>query len=251
MSVDSKTSNEESANSDKSGTTSSVNTKTSAQEMLDDEIVGEIVAGQEIAEDMDMSSSEHDGTSQTKSLHDTLLARVSESASNTQCKYWVTVEDDDSSDEEDTDEEDGDGDDSDCGEDSDEDMSDDWDPDDDVYNPELSARNRLFGAFMRDVVALDSRLSEEDKRLLQIYAYQLKHKLTENAYKDLPSTFDIEDLPSLKRLRSRVAFLAGLEHQLFDCCIQSCMAYTGPYTEFKECLYCEEPRYDTYSKPWQ
>lgn len=151
MSVDSMTSNEESANSDDVGTTSSVDSKTSAQEM---EIIGEIVAGQEIAEDMDMSSGEYDGTSQTKNFHDTLLARVSESASNTRRKYRVTVEDDDSSDEEDSDEEDGDGDDSGCGEDSDEDMSDDWDPDDDVYNPELSARDRLFGAFMRDVVAL-------------------------------------------------------------------------------------------------
>lgn len=117
-------------------------------EVLDAEGAGETMEGQEIAEEADRRTHERDGTSQTHPDYDTLLARVSESASNTRHKHRVTVEDDDIDDEA-TDEEEEGGD----GEDSEEDI-DDWDPDDDIYNPELSARERLFGAFMRDVVAL-------------------------------------------------------------------------------------------------
>ena len=47
----------------------------------------------------------------------------------------------------------------------------------------------------------------------------------------------------------RIEFLSGVTPVLYDCCINSCMAYTGDYLELETCRYCSEPRLGTNGKP--
>jgi len=39
-----------------------------------------------------------------------------------------------------------------------------------------------------------------------------------------------------------------LHAEVYDCCINSCMCYTGEFTELTNCLICGEPRFDKYRK---
>ena len=41
----------------------------------------------------------------------------------------------------------------------------------------------------------------------------------------------------------RLAVLANVEPVYYDCCVNSCMAYTGRYEHHEACDFCHEPRY--------
>ena len=53
----------------------------------------------------------------------------------------------------------------------------------------------------------------------------------------------IPPLPPLSQLRSRVTFLAGFNAQIYDCCPNSCLCYTGPHSSATSCTYCGLSRY--------
>jgi hypothetical protein len=45
-------------------------------------------------------------------------------------------------------------------------------------------------------------------------------------------------LPSHFHLQSYLQNITGLHSQYFDCCPNSCMAYTGQYSDLTECPHC-------------
>ncbi len=97
----------------------------------------------------------------------------------------------------------------------------------------------------------EKKLREEDKVFLRAFAYKLRHKLTNEAFADIPNGFPIEDMPTLATICSRIAFLSGIKADRYDCCPDSCMAYTGYLAELDKCSYCETTRYDEYGNPRQ
>lgn len=75
-----------------------------------------------------------------------LLDRVHEKITRARRTFRATVEEDsEESDDDDDDEEDD--------EDVPEEDGSDWESDDDLFNPELSARDRLYGQFLRELAA--------------------------------------------------------------------------------------------------
>ena len=54
------------------------------------------------------------------------------------------------------------------------------------------------------------------------------------------------DLPSYYKARQLVADLTGIELVVHHMCINSCIAYTGPFTDLKVCPMCSEPCYDKF-----
>jgi hypothetical protein len=67
-------------------------------------------------------------------------------------------------------------------------------------------------------------------------------------------------LPSYYRTKHLVADLTGIESVVHHMCINSCLAYTGPFSELEICPLCSEPRYDQFKLqssggsakiPWQ
>ncbi|EIN08330.1 hypothetical protein PUNSTDRAFT_68401, partial [Punctularia strigosozonata HHB-11173 SS5] len=85
-------------------------------------------------------------------------------------------------------------------------------------------------------------LGEHDIQLLKAYAYKIKHNLTDAAWDDIPAAFGM-DVGSLARAQSRINFLAGFKPHRYDCCINSCMAFTGPREELNQCPHCKTSRY--------
>ncbi|KAI0054433.1 hypothetical protein BV25DRAFT_1783161, partial [Artomyces pyxidatus] len=87
-------------------------------------------------------------------------------------------------------------------------------------------------------------LSEEDRAMLRQYAFKLRHNLTDAAYDELEFVFPSAEVPSVKAAQTRIASLAGFKPQLYDCCSNSCLAYTGGHAALKQCPECKTPRYD-------
>ena len=51
------------------------------------------------------------------------------------------------------------------------------------------------------------------------------------------------EIPSMWRINEKLEKLSGIHPQWFDCCINSCMAYTGLYKDKLSCDYCNTPRF--------
>ena len=47
----------------------------------------------------------------------------------------------------------------------------------------------------------------------------------------------------------RIAILSSVEPTWFHCCPNSCMAYTGEYSDLQCCQFCKEPRLNSAKKP--
>ena len=52
------------------------------------------------------------------------------------------------------------------------------------------------------------------------------------------------DIPSYYKIKRLVASLTGIEPLVHDMCVNSCLAYTGPFLDLNACPLCSEPRYD-------
>ncbi|KAF9470286.1 hypothetical protein BDN70DRAFT_762603, partial [Pholiota conissans] len=52
-------------------------------------------------------------------------------------------------------------------------------------------------------------------------------------------------LPSLYSVKKAVGEVTGLHSIMMDMCPNTCIAYTGPYTDLDQCPFhnCREPRY--------
>ena len=99
-------------------------------------------------------------------------------------------------------------------------------------------------------MSLGIRLSEDDWTFICAHNYKVSTNLGARSYVKLPRAFpSLRNLPSLKLLRSRLKFLSGVMPVLYDCCINSCCCYTGPYVELTQCPYCGELRRTQSGRP--
>jgi hypothetical protein len=82
-----------------------------------------------------------------------------------------------------------------------------------------------------------------------MFAINYRHKITKLLYSNLRDLFQYElQLLTLHRLKTRMFRLSGWNTQRYDCCINSCVAYTGIYHELETCPYCQTPRHDSRGK---
>lgn len=60
----------------------------------------------------------------------------------------------------------------------------------------------------------------------------------------IPHAFPTDSpLPKIDALKARVAFLAGIKPEIYDCCPNSCCCFTGAWADFQQCPYCKRPRF--------
>ncbi|KIM19972.1 hypothetical protein M408DRAFT_168296, partial [Serendipita vermifera MAFF 305830] len=92
----------------------------------------------------------------------------------------------------------------------------------------------------------EEQFTEEDYDDIVALAYNLKHGHSRKALEDLAKMRGLSSPYVMKRKLDR---LSNLVEEPYDCCIASCMAFTGPYKDLIKCKICEEPRYDNRGKP--
>lgn len=94
-------------------------------------------------------------------------------------------------------------------------------------------------------------LDQDDLALLRAFNLKVESHLPDYVFDQFQYTFPLEHLPSFKAARSRVNWLSGFHPIYYDCCINSCICYTGPYEKLTSCLNrkCGASRYDSAGKP--
>ncbi|KAF6750952.1 hypothetical protein DFP72DRAFT_787421, partial [Ephemerocybe angulata] len=92
-------------------------------------------------------------------------------------------------------------------------------------------------------------LSEDDIDWLRAYNLKLMDNLSDTTFSHLAHAFPKHRIASLKITRKRIEFLAQFRPEPYDCCINSCMCYAGPYAKDDKCRYCPEHRYNAAGKP--
>jgi hypothetical protein len=74
------------------------------------------------------------------------------------------------------------------------------------------------------------------------------HKIRDSTYTYLKNLglVDIEKnpIPSLFETKKAVGQITGVHSMMNDMCINTCIAYTGPFSGRDTCQYCNKPRYD-------
>ena len=70
-------------------------------------------------------------------------------------------------------------------------------------------------------------------------------------FSKLPYAFPHSNIQTWKTIQSRTTFLSGFEPSEYDCCINSCCCFVGPYAEHTQCVHCNEPRFDSIGKSRQ
>lgn len=68
-------------------------------------------------------------------------------------------------------------------------------------------------------------------------------------FAQLPLAFPDSNISTWKEIQARAARLSGFQPESYDCCINSCCAFTGPHAKESTCPYCSEPRYNSSGKP--
>jgi hypothetical protein len=82
-----------------------------------------------------------------------------------------------------------------------------------------------------------------------MFALKTSFHLSDKAYEGIMAALPDSDIPSFKRACGLVESLSSFTPRKYDCCIGSCMAYTGSYSELNSCRHCHTPRHQDSGKP--
>ncbi|KAF9027559.1 hypothetical protein BDP27DRAFT_1146856, partial [Rhodocollybia butyracea] len=88
-------------------------------------------------------------------------------------------------------------------------------------------------------------LGESDIDMIKFFKLKVKNRLTCETYNDFRHFFGHK---SNVESEWKVIYLAEVEDVWYDCCIKSCMAFTGEYVDLEHCALCNELHKDTHGK---
>ncbi|KDQ10441.1 hypothetical protein BOTBODRAFT_84791, partial [Botryobasidium botryosum FD-172 SS1] len=91
-------------------------------------------------------------------------------------------------------------------------------------------------------------LTEQELDFIRAFNFKVDTCSPDNTFEKLSHTFPaLSNLPSLAAIQVQMARLSGLQPVYYDCCINSCCCFAGPFTDINRCPFpeCGEPRYDS------
>ncbi|KAJ7200626.1 hypothetical protein GGX14DRAFT_336361, partial [Mycena pura] len=93
-------------------------------------------------------------------------------------------------------------------------------------------------------------LSEEDRDTIRAFVLKIISNMSRTSFEMMRHAFSHKlEISSLYVMIHRVAMLSGIVPEWYDCCVQSCIAYTGGYAELDSCPHCQEARRSVAGKP--
>ncbi|TFK58700.1 hypothetical protein BDN72DRAFT_739278, partial [Pluteus cervinus] len=92
-------------------------------------------------------------------------------------------------------------------------------------------------------------LSEEEMAMLRAFALKVEDHLADKTFAKFKYAFPESNVESLKKTKTRVAFLAAFRPVKYDCCLNVCICYTGEYEQEEACPICKTSRYNESGKP--
>jgi hypothetical protein len=106
-----------------------------------------------------------------------------------------------------------------------------------------------------DIQVAYTLLEPEDLHNLSLFDLYVKHWPSESLYAALMARYQPinsrpgTQLPSIKKLRSHTRTLSGFSPKQYDCCSNSCVAFTGYLDKMKSCPVCGTSRFNTSGNP--
>jgi hypothetical protein len=86
-------------------------------------------------------------------------------------------------------------------------------------------------------------ISETDCDNICAHNLRIMSNMSRRAFNQMRHAFRHKiDIDSLYVINRRLAILSGVNPVLYDCCVNSCMAYTRNHSNETHCLFCHEPR---------
>lgn len=80
-------------------------------------------------------------------------------------------------------------------------------------------------------------------RSMKIFKLQMEVNLGSNAYQKMRVSFPELNFPALTALRSEMQDRTSIYPRLYDCCIDCCMCFVGPYATYDKCRFCKKDRF--------
>ncbi|KAJ7237961.1 hypothetical protein C8J57DRAFT_1040226, partial [Mycena rebaudengoi] len=93
-------------------------------------------------------------------------------------------------------------------------------------------------------------LTETDRDSIRAFKLKILAKMSREAFEHMRHAFSHKlDIQSEYTIIHRIAFLSRVEPLWIDCCVNSCIAYTGDDSDKNSCRFCHQPRYTPGGKP--
>ncbi|KAJ7466343.1 hypothetical protein FB451DRAFT_1093297, partial [Mycena latifolia] len=93
-------------------------------------------------------------------------------------------------------------------------------------------------------------LTEQDRDNIRAFRLKMLCTMPHLAFAQMRYAFRNKlEISSHYIMIHRVAILSGIEPVWYHCCINSCMAYTGNYSDSTSCKFCPETRYAADGRP--
>ncbi|PPR00725.1 hypothetical protein CVT24_000949 [Panaeolus cyanescens] len=123
---------------------------------------------------------------------------------------------------------------------------------------EMDALGDAMAAALADIAVRESfereaaralKLDSYDLNLARIYTLKVESHLTESTYAKLFKVFPNSGQLPLKRAKKHIESLAGFAPVRYDCCVDSCVCFSGPYANLRNCPICGKDRFKPNGHP--
>jgi len=92
-------------------------------------------------------------------------------------------------------------------------------------------------------------LTPDELKGIRLLAHNIRHNQSRESLEDLIEILEEDKLPSVFKLKSRLEELSGLTPDIYHCCVNTCLCFSGQFSDLEMCPVCEEPRYDARRRP--
>lgn len=88
-------------------------------------------------------------------------------------------------------------------------------------------------------------LTRFELAICRAFAFVVRTQLSNDHHAMVQEAWpEVSNFHSKHTLRAKAQALAGVKPQQFDCCIGSCVCFTGQYSPLEKCPRCNEPRFE-------
>lgn len=118
-------------------------------------------------------------------------------------------------------------------------------------------KGRVSGASTDGGICLDfdsmlgaaEDITDDDLAHLRPFALKVDTHMPGKTFTKLKFAFPDANVDTWKKIQGRVAHLSGVQPELYDCCVKSCLCYVGPHARLRECPHCHESRFRPSGQP--
>jgi hypothetical protein len=113
-----------------------------------------------------------------------------------------------------------------------------------------SLNTTTHDAHTHNLMSGGGSLSQQDLDDIQAFKLHVVSNMPHRAFDQMRYAFRHHmQISSLYIITQKLAILSGIKPVYYDCCLKSCVAYTGKYKDDIQCPFCHEPRYTRNHQP--